>query len=281
MGARWWIASTWSQHLLSYLLNFYLGDRWYAGFLRRHNRLSLKKAQQFPKVREDARDPNVVYDFYDKLEECIEEAQLPSENGSYFVFNCDETAFNLDPTKTRAVGVKGEALHRISGGSGRNNRTVLACVSAAGERFAPLIVYKGQKLLPSWTSEDAYPGTEYVASTKGWMEEIIFYEWLSQTFIPFVDAVRKKFDCPHQHAILIFDGHTSHFSLRILLCALINKIILLKFPSHLTDLLQPLDKAVFSSLKRKWDQILVEYGRKNMGLQLMCLTKAKFVALLG
>ncbi|KAJ8965365.1 hypothetical protein NQ314_004192 [Rhamnusium bicolor] len=35
----------------------------------------------------------------------------------------------------------------------------------------------------------------------------------------------------------------------------------IKFPSHLTDQIQPLDKCVFGPVKTKWDKLLVEYGK--------------------
>lgn len=116
------------------------GKDWYKGFMNRHDRLSLKKAQQFPKVRKDARKPDIVYDFYKKWKMCVEAAEIPLVNGQYLVYNCDESGFNLDPTKVRGVGVKGVALHRTSGGSGRESISVLACVSAGGERLPPLII---------------------------------------------------------------------------------------------------------------------------------------------
>jgi len=127
----------------------------------------------------------------------------------------------------------------------------------------------------------AYPNTEYVAAHKGWMEEVIFYNWFLLTFVPFDNTLREKFQYPVQAAVLSFDGHKSHFSLHIILCAIKNDILLLKFPSHLTDLLQPLDKSAFLFLKGKWDAILVDYGRKHIGLSLLRISKETFAELLG
>lgn len=49
------------------------------------------------------------------------------------IFNCDESGFSSDPSKVRAIGVKGVALSRISDASGRAFTSVLARVS--GDRF--------------------------------------------------------------------------------------------------------------------------------------------------
>lgn len=43
-------------------------------------------------------------------------------------------------------------------------------------------------------------------------------------------------------------------SLKIVKLAMENNIILIKFPSHLTDKLEPLDKCVFGLLKSVWEK---------------------------
>ena len=66
----------------------------------------------------------------------------------------------------------------------------------------------------------------------------------------------------------MFDGHLSHISAY-------NHIIILKFPSHVTDVLQLLDVVCFGQLKREWERRLHEriskYGIKQP------LTKPEFV----
>nr|CAD7265915.1 unnamed protein product [Timema shepardi] len=68
-----------------------------------------------------------------------------------FIFNCDESGFPSDPSKLRALGEKGKPLTRVSGGSGKEDTTVLACVSAAGVALPPLIVAEVNDLTVSST----------------------------------------------------------------------------------------------------------------------------------
>ena len=79
-------------------------------------------------------------------------------------------------------------------------------------------------------------------------------------------------DRPH---LLTFDGHLTHTSAPVIEKALEQNIIILKFPPHITDLLQPLDVACFGPLKREWERrphkCIVEYGIKQP------LTKSEFV----
>nr|XP_023014653.1 uncharacterized protein LOC111504352 [Leptinotarsa decemlineata] len=254
---------------------------WYLGFMRRHPNLSFKKPEHLQKIRKDARDPFVVYDFYQKINDLMSETSVDQPNKSYFVFNADESGFSSDPSRVRAIGEKGKALSRVSGGSGRESTTVLACIAADGTYLPPFIVFKGGAVQARWTSEKAFPGTLYGASKNGWMEEPHFYHWFVTSFIPDVKVRRLRHNQLNQAAILLFDGHCSHVSVRIVHAAIQNNISLFRFPSHLTDRIQSLDKCVFGPVKIKWDKILVAHGKSEMGKSSGRLSKQKFVELLA
>jgi len=167
------------------------GNDWYYGFMRRNPELSFKKPEHLQKARQSARDPFVVYDFFDTVKEVYAKAGVNDTDGS-LIFNADESGFSSDPSRLKAIGCKGKALNRVSGGSGRDNTTVLACVSAVGQVFPPLIVFKGPAIQPRWISDDVYPGTMYAATSNGWMEEATFFYWFKKMFIPTVNGVREK-----------------------------------------------------------------------------------------
>ena len=69
------------------------------------------------------------------------------------------------------------------------------------------------------------------------METDVFADW----FDAFADENKGR------PMLLLFDGHMTHISIRVLS----DNIYLLKFPPHVTDILQPLDKCCFGPLKRK------------------------------
>lgn len=256
------------------------GDDWYYSFMGRHPGLSFKKPELLQKCRKDARDPFVIYDFYEDLAKLVKEYKL-EDHGS-FIFNCDETGFAHDATKCKAIGEKGRPLSRISGGSGRDSTTVLACVSADGSCLPPLVVFKGVGVQARWTSDKAYPGTTYTCSSNGWMEEPQFFEWFSSVFVSHVQSLRLSRDLPQQTAVLLFDGHASHISVRTIKAAMANNIHLVKFPSHLTDRIQPLDKCVFGPIKRKWDRKLVDFAKIQIeSRESARLSKSLFVELLS
>lgn len=254
------------------------GDDWYYLFMKRHPSLSFKKPEQLQKLRKDARKPDIIYDFYDKLQQVYIDNNI---SDSAFVFNCDESGFQTDPSKLKAIGQKGIALSRISGGSGRESISVLACCAANGIYLPPFIIFKGKGVQARWTSDKSYPGTLYAVSNNGWMEETLFYNWLNTMFVDYINALRKERNMEQQKVVLLFDGHCSHSSLRIVQLAIQNNIIVVRFPSHLTDRLQPLDKCVFGPLKTAWNRLLIQFGKDMIGKGAGRLTKGLFSEMLG
>lgn len=255
------------------------GKEWYYGYMRRHPKLSLKKPEYLQKARVSSRDPFVIYNFFDMVEDVYKQCNVSSRSAP-LIFNTDESGFGSDPTKVKGIGEAGVALTRVNDGAGKDSTTVLACVSADGERLPPLIVFKGQAVQPGWVTPEEYPGTMYAANTNGWMEESTFYQWLTKMFIPHVENVRISKGLDGETAILFFDGHASHISMRIIDLAIENNIKLIKFPSHLTDLLQPLDVCVFKPVKSKWYDMLVAHGISRMGRGEIKVQKPEFGALL-
>ena len=66
----------------------------------------------------------------------------------------------------------------------------------------------------------------------------------------FCDEVKER------PLLLLFDGHPTHVSVSVIERAMEEKILILKFPPHVTDILQPLEIACFGALKREKEQIL-------------------------
>ncbi|KAK3741118.1 hypothetical protein RRG08_042485 [Elysia crispata] len=94
---------------------------------------------------------------------------------------------------------------------------------------------------------------------KGLPSQIFNCDESGRTFLKNTQHVSNK------PRVLIFDGHLSHISLPLIEEALANNVSLLRLPSHLTHLLQPLDTSVFRPVKSKWQSLLVKYARTHAG----------------
>ena len=102
---------------------------------------------------------------------------------------------------------------------------------------------------------DDWVRTQFAVSTNGWMDTSGFIEWLKKIFVPSLPDERP--------IILILDGHVSHISYEIRILSNEHDVTLLKLPSHLTHLLQPLDISVFKAMKATWDTEVANYTRRN------------------
>lgn len=245
------------------------GEDWWLGFKSRHN-LSIKKPEPLEHARRlQGADPFVVYGFYDLLEHEIKSLGIVGRPD--LIYNCDETSFPHDPSKTKVVTGTGNLCHRVTAGSGRENTSVLACVNAAGRKLPPLIIFRAKNLWDQWIPRnDEYPNTGYVASPKGWMTAEIFENWFEMRFLSEIG--------PDRPVLLIFDGHTSHVSPKLVECAIKNNISIIKLPPHTSHILQPLDVSCFKGLKAKWDSLLTTWQRDNIGCR---PNKAQFAKLLA
>lgn len=240
------------------------GKDWMQLFFQR-NGLVAKKLEQLEKSRRQATsDPFIIYHFYEILEKTLTSLNLHDKPQQ--IFNLDETSFSTDPTRIKGVTGKGQKAHRIIQGSGKENISVLGCVSADGRLLPPLIIFKGQNLWSSWKGTKDIPGTTYACSEKGWMLTSIFNDW----FANFCKTVTER------PLLVIFDGHVTHLDPATIELAVRENVTLVKLPPHTTDILQPMDRSCFSPIKYKWNERLIEWQRLNQ----RSLTKSEFCDLL-
>lgn len=62
---------------------------------------------------------------------------------------------------------------------------------------------------------------------------------------------------------MVYDGHVTHLTYRVVVFARKEGIAIVKLASHTTDLMQPLDKSCFGPLKKKLDPLLMSWQREN------------------
>ena len=101
------------------------------------------------------------------------------------------------------------------------------------------------------------------------MEEHAFYAWICH-FVKSVEHVPRPI-------LLLYDGHGSHVSYRILRKAVENGITILKLPPHTSHVLQPLDVGVFRPAKVAWRKILDQFFKQS---NFSTVGKAEFPSLL-
>src|SRR5271163_2108139 len=126
----------------------------------------------------------------------------------------------------------------------RMSLTIIECISADGKAIPPVVIVPGVMIMVSWFHENM-TGHEVIAvSPSGYTNKGICMVWL--------DHFIKHNDCGPNKPwhILLIDGATCHEADDFILKAKMNKIWVIKFPSHQTHLLQPCDVGCFRQWKR-------------------------------
>jgi DDE superfamily endonuclease len=120
--------------------------------------------------------------------------------------------------------------------------TVIECISADGRAIPPLIIIPGVLITESWFHEKMTGHELVTVSASGYTNEGICLTWLHH-FIKHNNCGPEK-----EWHILLIDGATCHKADEFILTAKMNKIWVVKFPSHQTHLIQPCDVGCF----REW-----------------------------
>ena len=90
------------------------------------------------------------------------------------------------------------------------------------------------------------------ANPSGWMAEVHFLDFLKH----FVEHVR----CTHEKPCLLLpDNQESHLCIKGLDFAKENGIVVLSFPPHCTNRLQPLDRSIYGPFKKYFNTVIDEW----------------------
>ncbi|KAF2887384.1 hypothetical protein ILUMI_18789, partial [Ignelater luminosus] len=208
-------------------------------------RLSIKKPQSVEHIRIGQTNPWVVYDYFEKLTKIVNDLQLNGKPQQ--IYNCDETSFCHDPSKTKTVQL----------------------IPETSEKRAP---QEGKIRQPCYVVQQVEKCCQTAVSVteRGWMETILFHNWFRDVFLKNIS--------PHRPVLLIYDGHVTHISVELIKLAQENQVTIIKLPPHTTHVLQPLDVTVFKELKTKWDKELCKWQRKHSRKKIL---KDEFIVLLS
>ena len=224
------------------------GHVWLRKFMRRHN-LTKRKADNVSVSRGRLSD-DTVNSYFDHLEK--ELVGVPPAN----VFNYDETNLSDDPGTQHVIVHRGlRRVERIIEHS-RSSTSVMFCGNAAGTYLPPMIVYKcgSESLFSNWVGPNGPKNAEYGSTKSGWFNKRTFSQWFFNIFLPFV----SKLNGP---TVLIGDNLGSHFSHDVIEATITHDIRFITMPPSSTHICQPLDVAVFRTLKLHWRNILDDFRK--------------------
>ncbi|XP_065639664.1 uncharacterized protein LOC124816132 [Hydra vulgaris] len=249
-------------------VNGVAGDQWFCNFLNRWQKeISIRTPELLTLTRALACNKTVIDAWFLLLKATLEKCDIMNRPAQ--ILNCDESGFCTNPINKKIIckrGIKNPVS--IAPGSGKEQFTVLATISAAGRNFPPFILFAGKNLYKEWMTGGPN-GSLYGVTKNGWMETEVFTEYFNHLVLWLKDTPKP--------VLLIFDGHISHISLETVKKAVENHITILCLPAHCSHLLQSLDVGVFRQVKHVWREILANWYTES---RLKVVGKSVFPSLL-
>lgn len=217
------------------------GWKWWHGFKNRYG-FSMRLPENISINRAYAAKRETMNQFFEVLNAILKKHNLFDK--PHLIWNLDEAGFNLVPKPSKIVSPKGsKRIFQQATGERGETTTALLAVNASGQVGPCLLIFKGLRDVPDDVKSKAPPNAMVTVSKNGWTNSEIFYNFFHH-LIKTLPSARP--------ILLLMDSHVSHISPDTLTLASENDIIFLTFPSHTTNLLQPLDVAVFGPMKTLW-----------------------------
>ena len=255
-----------------------LGKRWMTGFLRRNPILRTKKQLHIDSARVNSATTEIIKKWWPKLAIPAIKAIKPDNR-----YNMDEAGImeGMGDNGLVVGSVHKRFIQKKHPGS-KAWTSFIECISAIGRSLLPLVIFKGKLVQQQWfeTTLDEFKGWQFTATENGWTTNDTALEWLQKIFIP-QTAPRD----PSKARLLVLDGHRSYETTEFMWECFSYNIQLLFLPPYTSHVLQPLDLAVFSSLKTSYRKqvgflsLLTDstpIGKRNF---LRCYYKARLDAL--
>ena len=140
----------------------------------------------------------------------------------------------------------------------------MEAVSADGFLFPSYLIGNGSTHIFDWYKHVEAEDREvcWAVSPKGWMDNKIGYDWLTNVY----DPIPKAW-CPGESRLLILDGHVSHVNYKFLRYCQQNNIVVFCLSLHSTHLLQPPDVGLFSQLQSHYRKTVQDnFLTTNIGI---------------
>lgn len=243
-----------------------VGEGWVYRFLQRQDQYLISKwATGMDRVRHQADSESKYKDYFTFVHRQMDRYGIEPRH----TYNMDEKGIlmgKINRSKrifSRKVWERKQVQSSLQDGS-REWISILACICADGTVLDPGLIYQSDasQVQSSWVEDIRQDRPAYVtASVSGWSNNEIGLAWLEQVF-----DRQTKAKARHSWRLLFVDGHDSHISLQFLDYCGKNRILVVRFPSHSTHTLQPLDVVAFKSLSSHYSNELNQFMVKSHGM---------------
>jgi hypothetical protein len=226
-----------------------VGKNWVDRFIKRTPELRTRWTRPYDHQRALCEDPAIIEPWFTLVQNMKAKYGIVDDD----MYNFDESGFLMGKISSQLVvtGIEKPGKAKKLQPGDREWTTLIQGVSATGRVIPPFLIFAGKVLISNWFTEDLPRNWVIQVSPTGWTNNDLALAWLEH-----FDTHTKPVGVG-AYRLLIIDGHESHCSIDFQDRCKEKKIIALCMPPHSSHLLQPLDVACFSPLKRAYgDEIL-------------------------
>ncbi|CAI7746357.1 unnamed protein product [Closterium sp. NIES-54] len=175
------------------------------------------------------------------------------------ILNADQTPLFLEMPAERTLEMKGaRTVHVRSAGYEKERVTVMLAVTASGLKLPPYVVFK-RKTIPKVPIP---AGVVVRAQDKGWMDESLVQDWITQVMVPFLKPLRESTG-RRKEALVVLDSYRGHLTEAVGQTMRMFRLSRAVIPEGCTPLVQPLDVSINRAFKcGSWEAILEELVKK-------------------
>lgn len=144
------------------------GLDWVRSWLRKRRDLAKRKGEALSVARARGFTCKAMRHWMRLLDSRLTKYRLKRK--PQYIFNCDESGFNLDLKTGKIWAAKGARnVPMIQPGCGKENISVMCCASASGQVFPPMIVFRNKNFsAEKFANVEMYPGTVIRGNDSGW-----------------------------------------------------------------------------------------------------------------
>ena len=240
------------------------GNRWFRLWKKRHPEYTSRTPQLVESDRADARLTRAEWKrfFFEVVRLVYNEIAFDKSR----IYNLDESWFFRQ-------FITNSGARKVITKRGCNDVYVgMACIRADGIGNVPLtLIFKTKKVKGDWFRHGSTP-VVLLGNGTGWSTAADFQVYLERVFQHYTGCS----DTEDGRVVLLVDGSKTHLTGEVLAAAKQLGVFLICFPSHSTDVVQPLDVSIFAPLKRKIRRGQDRWLRSHRGRS---LTHSRFVEL--
>ena len=250
-----------------------LSQAFWIPFLQRHPSMVNRVFQPLEKLRSEAAESGQLLHYSELLADHLMEYRAP--DGTLLLrpsqfHNLDETGIDLTVDGKKCFARKGLKRTRVRVPDKNSHVSLLITISANGSFRRPLFIMKQAETATIPIIEDGPEGAVYATSSSGFITSAIFNRYMEQLSNNFLWERARRRTMPEEYPfpyvdIVFTDGHSSRFFLPTIERAALLNITLFKFPSHLSQEVQPLDLVFFKQFKKELPVAVTQWQRSHLG----------------